>query len=42
MSQAEIGTAMGGLDYTTVSRERKRLQEKVLRNKARGQALSGI
>jgi chromosomal replication initiation ATPase DnaA len=36
VSQAEIGKALGGLDYTAVSRERKRLraeaqQERTLR-----------
>jgi putative transposase len=42
ISQAAIGKAMGGLDYTTVSRERKRLREKVPANKVLGKALSDI
>lgn len=42
MSQAEIGQAMGGLDYTTVSVERKRLREKAQENKGLGRALSEI
>jgi REP element-mobilizing transposase RayT len=29
LTQAEIGRRLGGLDYTTVSRERKRLQDKM-------------
>lgn len=42
ITQAAIGKAMGGLDYTTVSRERKRLREKVPANKVLGKALSDI
>ena len=33
LSQAAIGETLGGLDYSTVSRERKRLREKAERNK---------
>jgi hypothetical protein len=29
VTQAEIGKALGGLDYTAVSRERKQLREDV-------------
>jgi len=29
VGQEEIGRLMGGLDYSTVSRERKRLREKM-------------
>ena len=29
VGQVEIGKRMGGLDYSTVSRERKRLREKM-------------
>jgi chromosomal replication initiation ATPase DnaA len=29
ISQAEIGRTLGGLDYTAVSRERKRLRDKI-------------
>lgn len=28
LSQSAIGAELGGLDYTTVSRERKRIQER--------------
>jgi hypothetical protein len=42
ISQAEIGKALGGLDYTTVSLERKRLREKVRENKALGKSVSEI
>jgi putative transposase len=42
ISQAEIGKALGGLDYTTVSLERKRLREKVRKNKALAKAASEV
>jgi len=42
ISQVEIGKALGGMDYTTVSVERKRLREKTAENKALGRALSEI
>jgi chromosomal replication initiation ATPase DnaA len=42
ISQAEIGKALGGLDYTTVSLERKWLRDKVRGNKALGRAVSEI
>ena len=42
ISQAEIGKAMGGLDYTTVSLERKWLRDKVRENKALARAVSEI
>jgi hypothetical protein len=34
VSQAEIGKALGGLDYSAVSRERKRLRDKAQNEKA--------
>lgn len=33
LSQAAIGKVLGGLDYTTVSRERKRLRERIEKDK---------
>lgn len=42
MSQVEIGKALGGLDYTTVSRERKRLRERAGQSKMIERALSGL
>jgi putative transposase len=42
MSQAAIGKVLGGLDYTTVSRERKRLRERVQEDKRLGIALAEI
>jgi len=42
MSQVEIGKALGGLEYTTVSRERKRLRERAGQSKMIERALSGI
>ena len=36
MSQVAIGKVLGGLDYTTVSRERKRLRERALNDKKLG------
>ena len=42
MSQAAIGKVLGGLDYTTVSRERKRLRERAQEDKKLGIALAEI
>jgi REP-associated tyrosine transposase len=42
MSQAAIGKVLGGLDYTTVSRERKRLRERAKEDKKLGIALAAI
>lgn len=42
MSQAAIGQVLGGLDYTTVSRERKRLRERAQDDKKLGIALAEI
>jgi REP-associated tyrosine transposase len=42
ISQADIGKALGGLDYTTVSLERKRLREKLGVDKALRKAVSEI
>ena len=42
MSQAAIGKLLGGLDYTTVSRERKRLRDRVREDKKLGIALAEI
>lgn len=42
LSQAAIGKIMGGLDYTTVSRERKRLRESAQQNKRLGAAMGEI
>lgn len=42
LSQAAIGKLLGGLDYTTVSRERKRLREIVQQNKQLGTTLREI
>ena len=41
-SQPEIGKMMGDLDYTTVSRERKRLREKVKTERGLKAALDEI
>lgn len=42
LSQAVIGKIMGGLDYTTVSRERKRLRDSAQTNKRLGAAMTEI
>lgn len=42
ISQAAIGKELGGLDYTTVSRERKRLRKRVEHNNRLAQALAEI
>lgn len=42
LSQAAIGKMLAGLDYTTVSRERKRLQERAQQDKTLGAALRDI
>jgi chromosomal replication initiation ATPase DnaA len=42
VSLSEIGKAMGGLDYTTVIRKRKRLREKAQQGKSLGRVLSEI
>jgi REP element-mobilizing transposase RayT len=42
LSQAAIGQVLGGLDYTTVSRERKRLGERAEQDKRLGAALREI
>jgi hypothetical protein len=42
MSQAANGKLLGGLDYTTVSRERKRLRDRVREDKNLGIALAEI
>ncbi len=42
VSQAEIGKALGGLDYTAVSRERKRLREKAQNERTWRAALGQI
>lgn len=42
LSQAAIGKELGGLDYATVSRERKRLREVAVRDKRIGKALRAI
>ena len=42
LSQARIGKELGGLDYATVSRERKRLREKVQEDRKFGAALKDI
>jgi len=42
LSQAAIGKVLGGLDYTTVSRERKRLGERAEQDKRLGAALREI
>lgn len=42
LSQAAIGQALGRLDYTTVSRERKRWRERAQEDKRVGTALSEI
>lgn len=42
VSQAEIGKALGNLDYTAVSRERKRLRERVEKDKTVRAALAKI
>lgn len=41
-SQARIGKRVGGLDYTTVSRERKRLRERLEADKRLKKTLSEI
>lgn len=41
IGQAAMGKALGGLDYTTVSLERKRLRKKVRQNKVLARAVSG-
>jgi REP element-mobilizing transposase RayT len=41
-SQAAIGQILGGLDYTTVSRERKRLGERAQQDKQLGAALREV
>lgn len=40
--QVEIGQTIGGLDYSTVSRERKRLREKMQIDKQLARAVSQI
>ncbi len=40
--QVEIGQALGGPDYSTVSRERKRLREKIQIDKQLARAVSQI
>ncbi len=42
LSQAAIGKELGGLDYTTVSRERKRLRERAQEDERFGAALREI
>jgi REP element-mobilizing transposase RayT len=42
ISQAAIGKVLGGLDYTTVSRERKRLRERAQQDKKLGAVLREI
>jgi REP element-mobilizing transposase RayT len=42
ISQAEIGKVFGGLDYTAVSRERKRLRERMEQENGLSKAVSGI
>jgi chromosomal replication initiation ATPase DnaA len=42
MSQAAIGRVLGGLDYTTVSRERKRLRERVQKDKRLAAAIEEV
>jgi hypothetical protein len=42
MKQAEIGLLFGGLDYTALSRERKRLRERAEQDKKLRQALAEI
>jgi chromosomal replication initiation ATPase DnaA len=42
LKQVRIGELLGGLDYTAVSRERKRLRERVEANKALKTALEKI
>jgi hypothetical protein len=42
LSQAAIGKVLGGLDYTTVSRERKRLREIAQEDKQLGATLREI
>lgn len=41
-NQVEIGEIMGGLDYSTVSRERKRLRERIQEDKRLGRAVAQI
>jgi hypothetical protein len=42
VSQAEIGNVLGGLDYSAVSRERKRLREKAPQERRLRAALEEI
>jgi chromosomal replication initiation ATPase DnaA len=42
LSQAAIGKALGGLDYVTVSRERKRLGERVQKDKRLAAAMGEL
>ncbi len=42
IGQAEIGRLVGGLDYTAVSRERKRLREKVVQDARLRRAVAEI
>jgi chromosomal replication initiation ATPase DnaA len=42
LSQAAIGKILGGLDYTTVSRERKRLRDSAQQDKRLGAAMREI
>jgi hypothetical protein len=42
MSQAEIGKVLGKLDYTSVSRERKRLRQKIEQKSSLRKALTAI
>jgi chromosomal replication initiation ATPase DnaA len=42
VSQAEIGRALGNLDYTAVSRERKRLRERMEKDKGLKTAVAKI
>ncbi len=42
LSQGTVGKELGGLDYTTVSRERKRLRERAEKDKRLGKALTEI
>jgi chromosomal replication initiation ATPase DnaA len=42
LSQALIGKIMGGLDYTTVSRERKRLRQSAQQDKRFGAVMGEI
>lgn len=42
VGQAEIGKALGGLDYTAVSRERKRLRDRIQKGSALGMAFVSI